>query len=108
MQDFSIDISPDDIEHQKQIARDTLERYSGSPIDAFQSCLLLTNFPRYVDHFAETYDNAVSYEGTMFKVAHAPDVDISILDFKIGSPAAALILNIGSDMKKGMYEMMSW
>lgn len=80
---------------EEQFARETLERYSGSPAEAFQSNLLLTNFPCYVDHFAERYGVEV-YEGSMFKVAHAPGEEISILDFKIGSPAAALVVDLCS------------
>ena len=32
----------------------------------------------------------------MFKVAHAPELGISMLDFKIGSPAAALVIDLCS------------
>jgi len=96
MEDFSLKIVPEDFEYQKQVAHDTLERYSGSPAEAFQSYVLLTNFPNYVDHFVELYSDAEIYSGTMFKVAHAPSLNISILDFKIGSPAAALVVDLCS------------
>lgn len=78
---------------EEKIARDTLERYSGSAIDTFQPFLLLTNFPRYVTYFAEKR-NLPIIEGSMFKVAHSPEEKISILDFKIGSPAAALVIDL--------------
>jgi AMP nucleosidase len=78
---------------EEQIARDTLERYSGSEIKDFQPFLLLTNFPKYVQYFAETRDIPI-IEGSMFKVAHSPKDSISILDFKIGSPAAALVIDL--------------
>lgn len=80
---------------EAEIAQHTLERYSGCESSAFQSNLLLTNFPRYVDHFAMTRNVPVC-EGSMFKVAHDPKEEITILDFKIGSPAAALIVDICS------------
>ena len=80
---------------EAEIAQHTLERYSGCESSAFQSNLLLTNFPRYVDHFAQTRGVQVC-EGSMFKVAHDPKEEISILDFKIGSPAAALVVDICS------------
>lgn len=80
-------------EHEEQIARDTLERYSGSAVDDFQPYLLLTNFPKYVHQFAETR-NIPIVEGSMFKVAHSPEEKISILDFKIGSAAAALVIDL--------------
>ena len=95
VQEFSGEIPPEELEHEKQVAKDTLERYSGSSSSEFQPYLLLTNFPRYVDHFAATY-NAVSHEGAMFKVAHSKELGLSILDFKIGSPAAALVIDLCS------------
>ena len=80
---------------EDEFARETLERYSGSNAADFQSNLLLTNFPKYVDHFASTRHVKV-LEGSMFKVAHDPKEHISILDFKIGSPAAALVVDLCS------------
>lgn len=93
MQHIPSEIPPEELEHQKQIAKDTLERYSGSPAAEFQPYLILTNFPRYVDHFAASY-NSKLYEGAMFKVAHATELGVSMLDFKIGSPAAALVVDL--------------
>ena len=80
---------------ERQFAKDTLERYSGSKAEEFQPGLLLTNFPKYVDYFAKTRNVAV-HEGSMFKVAHCPEEQVSILDFKIGSPAAALVVDLCS------------
>ena len=85
-----------DLEKQeRQHAIETLERYSGSPVSDFRSNLILTNFPRYVDYFAKTREVEV-IEGMMFKVAHCEKEDISILDFKIGSTAAALVVDLCS------------
>ncbi len=94
-QQFSTEVTPEELEHQKVVAKDTLERYSGSPVEEFQSYTLLTNFPRYVDYFASEFKGKV-YEGAMFKVAHAPEIQMSMLDFKIGSPAAALVVDLCS------------
>lgn len=80
---------------QSQIAIETLERYSGSNANDFRSNLIITNFPRYVEYFAKTRDIPVD-EGSMFKVAHSKEEDVSILDFKIGSPAAALVVDVCS------------
>ncbi len=80
---------------EAEIAQQSLERYAGCETSAFQSNLLLTNFPRYVERFAQTR-NVPIYEGSMFKVAHDPKEEVSILDFKIGSPAAALVVDICS------------
>lgn len=89
------------MEHQElteeQFARETLERYSGSKCSDFRSNLIITNFPRYVEYFAKSR-NIPIIEGSMFKVAHCPKDDVSILDFKIGSPAAALVVDLCSFM----------
>jgi AMP nucleosidase len=82
---------------EEQFAKDTLERYSGSKCTDFCSNLIITNFPRYVDYFAKSR-NIKIIEGSMFKVAHCPEEDVSILDFKIGSPAAALVVDLCSFM----------
>jgi AMP nucleosidase len=78
---------------QEKIAHDTLERYSGSPVSQFQPYVLLTNFSKYVHYFAESRGIPV-IEGSTFQVAHSPSEKISILDFKIGSPAAALVVDL--------------
>lgn len=86
-------LSPTVDSMEEKIAHDTLERYSGSSIADFQPYLLLTNFPKYVQYFSESREVPI-VEGSMFKVAHSPKEGISILDFKIGSPAAALVIDL--------------
>ena len=80
---------------EEQFAKETLERYAGCDSSEFQPELLLTNFPQYVEYFAKTRGVKV-HEGSMFKVAHSPKEGVSILDFKIGSPAAALVVDLCS------------
>lgn len=82
---------------EKQIARETLERYSGSPADDFQKSLLLTNFPKYVDYFAKSR-SVEKHEGSVFTAAHCKKDQVSILNFSIGSPAAALVIDICSHL----------
>ncbi len=77
---------------QETIAKDSLERYSGSHHTKFCRYLLITNFPEYVTHFAKKRSLIVT-EGSAFRAAHSTEEDISILDFKIGSPAAALTID---------------
>ncbi|SCA58981.1 Uncharacterized protein AB751O23_BP_00070 [Chlamydiales bacterium SCGC AB-751-O23] len=81
--------------HQEKIAKDTLERYSGCEVKDFCSHLILTNFPKYVDYFCESR-GVESHEGLMFRVAHSKEEDVSIIDFRIGSPAAALVVDLCS------------
>jgi AMP nucleosidase len=85
--------------HETQIAKETLERYSGSEVERFGSYLLLTNFTRYIRAFAELYQVPL-VEGSMFTSAHAPEHDVSIVDFKLGSAAAALIIDLCSFLPK--------
>ena len=82
-------------QQEAEIARHTLERYSACEAAEFYPNLILTNFPQYVEHFAEERGLSVK-EGSMFKVAHCPKDQVSILDFKIGSPAAALVVDVCS------------
>lgn len=78
---------------EEKIARDTLERYAGSPIASYQPYMILTNFPKYLEYFAQSRNVPIE-QGSMFQVAHDPKEKISILDFKIGSPAAALVVDL--------------
>lgn len=80
---------------EERYALETLKRYSGSDPEEFQSNLLLTNFPEYVECFAKKRKLKV-VEGTMFKVAHDKENEVTLLDFKIGSPAAALVVDLCS------------
>jgi AMP nucleosidase len=94
--DISTDISTLPVSDlERKIAYDSLERYSGSPVSDFNSFLLLTNFPKYIENFSEKFQVPI-LEGSAFKVAHCPQENISILDFKIGSPVAALVVDLCS------------
>lgn len=82
---------------KSKLALETLERYSGSRPKDFCHNLIITNFPKYVEYFAETRNLDIQ-EGSVFKGAHSVEEDISILDFKIGSPTAALVVDICSHL----------
>jgi len=76
-----------------KIARDILERYTGSPGDRFRKQIILTNF----DYYVERFDNLCGderYKGSAMRVVHSSKEDVSIIDFSIGSPTAALIIEI--------------
>ncbi len=61
---------------EAEIARQTLERYSGCEASQFQSNLILTNFPRYVEYFSKSRGVPI-LEGSMFKVAHCPKEEVT-------------------------------
>ena len=76
---------------KQKIARDILERYTGSDIKDFNQHIILTNFHAYLDYFEENYEGQ-AFHGSVMSVVHSPKVHVSMIDFKIGSPTAALII----------------
>ena len=81
-----------------KLARDMLERYTGMPAGRFAPHVILTNFPEYLDHFARRFAAPVC-RGTAWGAATAPREGISILDYRIGSPTAALAVDLLSTLK---------
>lgn len=78
---------------KKKIAVDMLERYTGSAIGDFRKQIILTNFDYYVERFKK-FPDAVATKGSAMNVAHSKSQDVSIVDFSIGSPNAALIIEL--------------
>jgi len=76
-----------------QYAKETLGRYSGIDIDKIQPYVLLTNFPIYVEAFAQVF-NVDKHDGPVLNTAHYPKEKISIIDYQLGAPMAALIIDI--------------
>ncbi len=74
-----------------KIARDILERYTGSPVERFRKQIILTNFEYYLDRF-HTICGDEKTKGSAMQVVHSDSADVSIVDFSIGSPTAALII----------------
>lgn len=85
------------LSHERKIAQDSLERYSGSELAQFCPYLLLTNFRQYVHYFAESRQVPI-HEGSMFRTAHSPKEGVTILDFKMGSPMAALTVDLVANL----------
>lgn len=84
-------------ELQQRIAFDSLERYSGSPVGDYCTRILLTNFPSYVEAFAQKR-NLTIHSGSAFSVVHSPSENISLLNFGLGSPSAALVVDLISHL----------
>lgn len=72
-------------------ARHTLERYTGSSVKDFRSNILLCNFERYVDSFAEHTGNEV--KSGYWNVSHDAERDISIINHGVGSPTAGIVMH---------------
>ncbi|MBI4412454.1 MAG: AMP nucleosidase [Deltaproteobacteria bacterium] len=78
---------------KQAIARDMLERYTGSPIKAFRKQIILTNFDHYLQRF-KMRGGTKFFSGSVMQVCHSADLDVSLVDFSIGSPTAALIMEL--------------
>ncbi len=76
---------------KQKIARDILERYTGSTLAQFQKQIILTNFEYYMERFA-TLTSGVRTRGSAMSAVHSKKDGVSIINFSIGSPTAALII----------------
>jgi AMP nucleosidase len=76
-----------------KIASDMLERYTGSAPEKFRKQIILTNFDYYLDRFNLICGDEKTV-GSAMGVIHSKKADVSIVDFSIGSPTAALIIEL--------------
>lgn len=76
-----------------KIAVDLLERYTGSTLKDFRKQIILSNFQYYLDRFKELPD-AVATKGSAWSVVHSAEKDVSLINFGIGSPNAALLIEV--------------
>lgn len=83
---------------KRKIAEDMLERYTGSPLSHFRKQIILTNFDYYLDRF-DKLCGTERCKGSAMSVVHSKSADVSIIDFSIGSPTAALIIELLSTIE---------
>jgi len=76
---------------EHEYIRQTLERYTDCPLGQFCDFLLITNFKQYVKAF-ESRTHGEYHEGN-FMLVNAPDINCTMIEFGIGSPQAALVVN---------------
>ena len=76
-----------------KIARDMLERYTGSAPELFGKQIILTNFDYYLERFHNLCGDSRT-QGSAMGVVHSKKTGVSIVDFSIGSPTAALIIEL--------------
>ena len=76
---------------EHEYVRQTLERYTNCRLEDFCDHILITNFKRYIQRFQEKTKAQFS-EGN-FRIANAKDLNCTMIDFGIGSPQAALVIN---------------
>lgn len=83
---------------RKQVGHNLIERYTGSPISHFQPYILLTNTKQYVDLFAKLFKLKTT-EGSAMGACHNKSRGITIINYGVGSPVAALIAELLSFIK---------
>ena len=77
---------------KEEIVENWLPRYTGRQLDEFGEHILLTNFHHYVDLFAEKFKVPVIGEDLVMPNASANG--ITIINFGMGSPNAATIMDL--------------
>lgn len=77
---------------KEEIVINWLPRYTGTPIEKFGKYILLTNFKNYVDMFAEKF--GVEILGQDRPMQTATFEHITIINFGMGSPMAATVMDI--------------
>ena len=77
---------------KEEIVNNWLPRYTGATLDQFGKYILLTNFSNYVNMFAEW--NGVEVIGKDRPMQCATAEGITIINFGMGSPGAATIMDL--------------
>lgn len=82
---------------KEEITANWLPRYTRRPLQDFSPYILLTNFQNYVEMFAEMFSVEVIGKGSNMPSANAGGV--TIINFGMGSPNAATIMDLLSVIK---------
>lgn len=77
---------------KEDIVNNWLPRYTGVELESFGEYILLTNFDNYVNMFAEKFNVPVEGAGRPMKSATSDNV--TIINFGMGSPNAATIMDL--------------
>jgi AMP nucleosidase len=77
---------------KEEIVANWLPRYTGQALDQFGKYILLTNFQLYVDMFAHRFE--VPVQGGDRNMPSATAEGITIINFGMGSPNAATIMDL--------------
>lgn len=80
------------MKNKKEIVDNWLPRYTGRGLEDFGKYILLTNFQKYVTLFAEMYN--VEVTGNDKPMPSASANGITIINFGMGSPNAAIIMDL--------------
>jgi AMP nucleosidase len=78
---------------KQKIASDMLERYTGTPAKGYRQQIILTNFDYYLQRFSALTGGKIM-RGSAMSSVHCAKLDVSVVNFSIGSPTAALIIEL--------------
>lgn len=82
---------------KEEIVNNWLPRYTGVPLEKFGKYILLTNFANYVEMFADRFGVPVMGKSKPMQTATAEN--ITIINFGMGSPMAATVMDLLSAIK---------
>ena len=85
------------MKNRREIVENWLPRYTGVPLNKFGDYILLTNFDRYVQLFAQWH--RVPVQGKDKPMSSATAGDITIINFGMGSATAATVMDLLSAIK---------
>lgn len=80
-----------------EIVKNWLPRYTGVPLRKFGKYILICNFHHYIEQFAEMH--GVSIDGIGKPMQSATAQGITIINFGMGSPTAATMMDLLSAIK---------
>lgn len=80
------------MESKEEIVNNWLPRYTGIELDQFGEYILLTNFDGYLQKFAEWHN--VEIQGRGKSMPNATADGITLINFGMGSPNAATIMDL--------------
>lgn len=82
---------------KEEIVKNWLPRYTGVPLKSFGKYIIICNFHHYIEQFAAMHNVEVNGYGKPMQSATANG--ISIINFGMGSPTAATMLDLLSAIK---------
>jgi AMP nucleosidase len=83
---------------KEEIVNNWLPRYTGRPLDQFTDFILLTNFSKYLQLFSE-WNNDAPIMGLDKPMQSVSAAGITIINFGMGSPLAATMMDLLSSIK---------
>lgn len=84
--------SPYTVETKGEIVKNWLPRYTGVPLEEFGTCILLTNFTKYLDLFCEI--TGAEKKGAGYPMMTATHGGITMINFGMGSANAATVIDL--------------